>query len=114
MLTLTFVRVTFRGPFMLILTFVRVTFRGPFGVAFGQKKSQPEGWDKKLDEVYRRVDARRPSPVAYKSYVRGAATKQTPPRNEDYFTLSAPRSSLIVKFVMSQTSLGPQYWIGPG
>jgi hypothetical protein len=26
----------------------------------------------------------------------------------------APRSSLIVKFVMSQTSLGPQYWIGPG
>ena len=50
---------------MLTLTFVRVTFRGPFGVAFGQKKSQPEGWDKKLDEVYRRVDARRPSPVAY-------------------------------------------------
>ena len=26
----------------------------------------------------------------------------------------APRSSLIVKFVISQTSLGPQYWIGPG
>ena len=31
-----------------------------------------------------------------------------------YFTLRAPRSSLIVKFVTSQTSLGPQYWIGPG
>ena len=31
-----------------------------------------------------------------------------------YLTLSAPRSSLIVKLVMSQTSLGPQYWIGPG
>ena len=31
-----------------------------------------------------------------------------------YLTLMAPRSSLIVKFVTSQTSLGPQYWIGPG
>ena len=29
-------------------------------------------------------------------------------------TLMAPRSSLIVKFVTSQTSDGPQYWIGPG
>ena len=31
-----------------------------------------------------------------------------------YFTLIAPRSNLIVKLVTSQTSLGPQYWIGPG
>lgn len=29
-------------------------------------------------------------------------------------TFIAPRSSLIVKLVTSQTSLGPQYWIGPG
>ena len=33
---------------------------------------------------------------------------------DNYFTFKAPRSSLIVKFVTSQTSLGPQYWIGPG
>ena len=32
----------------------------------------------------------------------------------NYLTLIAPLSSLIVKFVTSQTSLGPQYWIGPG
>ena len=47
-------------------------------------------------------------------YVRAEATKFTPLKNKFYFTLMAPRSSLIVKFVMSQTSLGPQYWIGPG
>ena len=32
----------------------------------------------------------------------------------NYFTLIAPRSNLIVKLVTSHTSLGPQYWIGPG